>query len=360
MGTFFGAGSPEPGVRALAIRTGKFKTTDVFVEARFGKDKHYVHLRGAKNLPDTLNDADTVSVHSGMCLFSEGALRFWDENGDNPSLLRHLAEGPTSRLTRITTDDQLSLYEHTSLAHLPRAIADVATALPADLPLTVVIDIPRVQYYGYLLDAFRRGLATGELALEWFDLVDARHTRISRLFHDRVQAQLATACGDRSTTVVCPAPGLDLLAEPIRESVSKGVPPRHEDLVDLLAGSGDPVWDLLLRLESPTTSTELNDASYTVEILRSVAIHQDDGKNLAITVDSYEEFPRREHAQRVMDEVGPPGQLPVLGIYAAERLLNVDSQGQPTTPYLLDPGRYVADESGSTVDLFDLIDHLYA
>ncbi|CAM3513526.1 hypothetical protein KIPE111705_11920 [Kibdelosporangium persicum] len=357
--TFFGTDLLTRGDRALSVQTSSYLTEDVFVEARFPRGVHYVHLRGAKNLPRSLAGVEAVSIHSGICLFSDKTLKFWDENGNSPPLLQHLTQRPpTCRLTHITMDDDFSLYEYLTAAHLSRTIADVAATLPMTLPLTIVVEVPRVQYYGYLLDAFQRDLVDGELALKWFDLVDARHNRVSQLFQQRLWAELAAVgCEDRAR-VLCPSPGLDLLAEHIRMSVSNRRSTRHEDLLDMLSRSGDPAWNLLLQVESPSTSTQLNDASYIVEVLRGARVRQQTGSGLSIVVDSYEEFPRREHAQRVLDKLGN-GPPPALGIYSAERLLTVDTQGRLATPYLNDPGRYAVDEAGNMIDLFTLVDHLY-
>ncbi|RZQ64600.1 hypothetical protein [Amycolatopsis suaedae] len=356
--TFFGTDQLAKGDRALSVRTGH-RSEDVFVEARFPRGRHHVHLRGAKNLPRSLAGVNAVSIHSGICLFSENTLRFWDENGGSPPLLRHLTRWPEAvRLSRITVDDEFSLYEYLTAAHLPHTIAEVAATLPASLPLTVVVEVPRVQYYGYLLDAVQRGLVDRELALNWFDLVDARHNRVAQLFRRNVWAELAAVgCADRAR-VFCPSPGLDLLADHIRRSVAGGTPVRHENLLDLLAGSGDPAWNLLLRLEPPATYPQLNDASYIVEVLRGARARDNLVRGLSIVVDSYEEFPRREHAQRVLDVLSE-GALPALGIYSAERLLTADSRGRLDTPYLNGPGRHVVDEAGNVVDLFTLVDQLY-
>jgi hypothetical protein len=359
VGEFLTTGALRSTGRALSVK-GKKCTEDIFVRANLGQSEHDVHLRGARSLQGNVGNYNEVSIHSGICLFSDMAAQFRDEHGRTPSLLKHLAGGPTSPLVEITADPGLSFYEFLTLRHLPRLIADVADSLPEGIPLSITVDVPQAQYYGYLLEALRSGLASSELAVHWFDLVDERNRHLRGLFKRRLQVELSRIGCHGCLVDVLPAPSMEILGDFIRDEVQRGRVPSAEDLVAVVLRTGDPIWELIAAHAHPETIVQLNDACNIAEILRGTGIVEEGSHRLAIVVDNYQEFPRREHVQRLLDSVGSPGRLAALGIYAAERIMNVDQDGYVTTPYLLDPGRHIRDDSGRTVDLFRYADALYA
>ncbi|MDJ1135473.1 hypothetical protein [Streptomyces iconiensis] len=331
-------------------------TKRVFTESRLSGTGCYLHLKGAKKLSGSVRDATRVNLLSGVCLFSYRSARFLDVQGQPiPFLLPRGRSRATARLRRIVVEDELSLYEYESVVRQARVLAGLAAELPPDIPIGVTLDVPRVQYYLYLLDAFSRGqLGSGQL-LHWFAHVDARHTRVARLFTDRVRAELSAARRP-DVTVRC-APGLERIAAPLREAASaRHLPPLDALLARLTAI--DPVWEVLVRLDGGTlTPADLPEASYTVEMLRATGAHTPGENVLGIAVENFVEYRILDRAQRLRLRLeGPRPRLPALGVYPAETMVTVDTEGRPASPYLLDPGRFARDESGAMVDLFRLVE----
>jgi hypothetical protein len=236
----------------------------------------------------------------------------------------------------------------------------MAATLPRAVPLNITIDIPRVQYYLYLLDAYRSGLVSAQLALEWFRMIDARHALVAGLFRDRLQAELAAMA--RQDVLLTESSALDELAPHLREAVRRGSTPCADSLAAVLAAGGDPVWKLLLDLDPPADLAAFGTASYVVEELRAANIHEDSAPSIGIAVENQTEWKVFERSRQILRYVtdgdnSAPAQL--LGMYPLERILNLDPHGRWTYPYFLDTGHHAMDEDGNIVDLFTVVDSLY-
>ncbi|MDH6630623.1 hypothetical protein M2271_008484 [Streptomyces sp. LBL] len=191
VGEFFGTGHPTGGDSALGIQIGERGSVVIFGQACFRqKQHHFLHLKGAKQLPVAPTNVNKINLVTGPCLFSNRALRFFDESGGLYNILIAQGGPPPRRLTQVQVDDEFSLYEYESVLRQTRVIADIVSTLPAAASLTITVDIPRVQYYFYLLDAFRNGLVDSGLALDWIHLVDLRHARLTELFRNRLSVGL--------------------------------------------------------------------------------------------------------------------------------------------------------------------------
>ncbi|MGW0535057.1 hypothetical protein [Streptomyces sp. NPDC003032] len=359
IGEYFGADELEAGADALIVQSRRDQAHKaVFAGADFCGSRHRLHIKGARKLAGTADNAERAELVSGVCLFSHQNARFIDEHDHSVELLRPNAALPDARLRAIVVEDELSLYEYETVMRQSRVIADIAAMLPPSLPLTVTVDVPRVQYYLYLLDAFQSGLVPAELVQHWFGLVDDRHTRVLGLFCDHIRRTLDAA--GRTDATVRTAPGLDALDECLREAVSTGGIPRDDDLLALMVGTGDPVWKELGECDVARDRHGLGYASYLAELLRAAGLPGDGRGILSIDVDGFGEALLFDQARQLRQQLGHPEEdLSSLGIYAAETLQTLRPDGHPASLYLTDPGRYAVDEAGTSVDLFRLIDALY-
>ncbi|WP_447034707.1 hypothetical protein [Streptomyces sp. DSM 118878] len=358
LGRCLGTAQPMAGQGALSIDMGA-GTTVIFAEARLGPQRHFLHLMGAKHLP--AETPGEINLVSGPCVFGSGTLWGRSDNGARVDLLHAQSTPFPCPLAAIEETPGPSLYEYESVLRRVRLIADVAAALPRTVPLNITIDIPRVQYYLYLLDAYCGGLVSAELALEWFRMVDARHALAAGLFRDRLRSELAAI--DRQDVLVRESSALGELAPHLRKAVRRGAIPCADDLTAVLAAGGDPVWKLLLDLDPPKEVADFGPASYVVEELRAANIHEDSAPSMGIAVENQTEWKVFERSRGILremtaDRASVPGQL--LGVYPSERLLNIDPHGRWVYPYFLETGRHALDEDGNTVDLFTVIDELYA
>ncbi|GHE73315.1 hypothetical protein GCM10018785_46770 [Streptomyces longispororuber] len=360
LGAYFGAGECATGPDALIVQSRRDRAHKaVFAGAEFRGSRHRLHIKGARKLTGTAKDAERAELVSGVCLFSHRNLRFVDEHGDCAELLRADAAPPAARLRSVTVEDELSLYEYETVLRQSRVIGDVAAMLPPSLPLTVTVDVPRVQYYLYLLDAYQGGLVTTELAQRYFRLVDSRYTRVLDLFRRRIRRALDAA--GRTDVAVRTAPGLDPLAECLAEAVATGDVPHDDDLLAVMIATGDPMWKELRELDVPHDRHCLGYTSYLVELLRAVGLSDDGRGALGINVDSFGEALLFDQARQLRQELdAPDDDPPFLGLYAAETVQTLRPDGHVASLYLTDPGRYALGEDGVPVDLFRLLDGVYA
>lgn len=360
LGEYFGEGEFGTGADALIVQSRRDRAHKaVFAGAELCGSRHRLHIKGARKLTGSADDADRAELVSGVCLFSHRNLRFIDEHGRGTELLRADAAPSAARLRSIVTEGELSLYEYETVLRQSRVIGDVAALLPSSLALTVTVDVPRVQYYLYLLDVFQSGLVAAELAQRYFRLVDSRYTRVLDLFCRHIRRALDAA--GRPDVPVRTAPGLDPLAECLWDAVTTGDIPRDDDLLAMMIVGGDPMWKELRELDVPRDRHCLGYTSYLVELLRAAGLSDDGEGALSINVDSFGEALLFDQARQLRQRLGAPeDDPPSLGIYAAETVQTLRPDGHAASLYLTDPGRYAVDEDGTRVDLFRLIDALYA
>lgn len=359
LGQFLGAAQPMAGEGALSIEVGAGAAV-VFAEARLGEQRHFLHLMGAKHLPAEAPGAGGVNLVSGLCLFSSATLWGRDERGGRVEISHARGGALRCPLARIEAAAELSLYEYESVLRRARLLADLVAALPRAVPVSITIDIPRVQYYLYLLDALGSGLVSPGLALEWFRTVDVRHALTTGFLRERLSAELARA--SRQDVVVKESSALGELAPYLRGAVRRGGLPRAEDLAAVLAG-GDLVWKLLLDLQPPPDVAALGPASYVVEELRAAHIHEDSAPGIGIAVEDRSEWKVFDRSRKLLRGMGDgqgaaSGRL--IGLYPLERLLTLDPYGRWASSYFHDPGRHALDEEGGLVDLFTVAEALYA
>ncbi|MGV9882165.1 hypothetical protein [Streptomyces sp. NPDC003006] len=359
LGRFLGIAQPVAGDGALSIDMGA-GTTVIFSEARLGGQRHFLHLMGAKHLPTENPGLAEINLVTGPCLFSAHTLWGRDEQGERVDLLHAQSAPFRCRLTAIEAAPELSLYEYESILRRTRLIADVVAMLPSGVPVNITIDIPRVQYYLYLLDAFTSGLLSPELTLEWFRMVDDRHALTVSFFRERLRAELTRTA--RQDVVIDESRALGELAPHLREAVHQGAIPSAAELAAVPAAGGDPVWKLLLDLDPPADVAALGPASYVVEELRAANIHKDSARSIGIAVENHTEWKVFERSRNILRDTktgrnSAPG--PFVGLYPLERLLNLDPHGQWAYPYFLESGHHALDEAGEIVDLFSVAEALY-
>ncbi|MCS0637543.1 hypothetical protein NX801_18100 [Streptomyces sp. LP05-1] len=333
-----------------------------FAETRFGARRHRVHIRGVRQLQGRVEDTSGVNIVTGVCLFSTGSLRAWGPRGRPVNLLENKAAHIADRVDEFTVEDDLSLYEYESLVQHVAVTADLVAALPGSVPVTITIDIPRVQYYLYLNDRLLKRLVSPELAQRWYEEVDTRHARVTALFHTRLSAALAGV--GRPDVRVRQAAGLEPLAGPLRSAVRHGGVPDHEELLNQLLATGDPVWPLADKLAQPDNHRELVRTSYVVEYLRAVGLPDTDVPGpVAVAIDTYFEMPILKRARQLIDALGGSASArPIVGLYPVEGLLRLDDAGVPGKPYACDRGRYAATDTDAhtRTDLFSVVDALHA
>jgi hypothetical protein len=333
----------EPGRTGICRVTGADAAPNAtaFAAARIGDREQHLFTRGVDHVPP---DVERVRIVTGLCLWGTHAMRGVSATGEPIDVVGRrpvVAE----RLARLVEDDRLSLYELESATRLMRLVADLVATLPDQVPVTVTLDVPRVQYYCHLLDAFADGFIGRDLLLYWFDRVDARFTRISEL----LSRELAACVGAGRCPAVQMSRGLAAVEHEIREHVDAGRAPCGGRLFSVLAGE-DPVWRRLADAVEPHGLADLIGCSYAGELLR----HSDD---LVIAVDDYAESKIYQCAQRLARMVDEP--FAAIGLYPLGRVLT-SRDGRHGPLFLQDPGHRLVGDDGRHMTPAELVAAAYS
>jgi hypothetical protein len=227
------------------------------------------------------------------------------------------------------------------------------------MPISVTLDVPRVQYFLYLLDAFYRGLVPSRLIWRWFGLVNERNGIVIELLRRELQRALVDlGCGHRVSIRVAEnfAPLESLIARSITTRVPLGLGEMTRRLSDF-----DPIWMAVLGVTSPATHQELIYLSYAVEQLRLGVNEAGGSRCLTVVVDNASEWRATTQARAIAATGRTIRQAhvgPLLGIYPLERAFTSEATGR-TDLYYHDPGREFIDSAGRSYDIPQLLARIY-
>ena len=342
-------GMRSPGFRPAAVcETFGVQNVQInaFVQTSLGGRTSFLHARGAGSLKASPRH---VRFTTGPCLFSDRALAVRDELG-RPVEVLHSQAVVTSRVASITADERLSLYELEGVIRQARVIAGFAAELPPTTEISVVADVPRVQYYCYLLEAAAKGLITKELMRAWVQLVDRRHAQVTACLREQLRRQFRL--------VGLPEPGVEVSAglTPVRDQLLNclelGTRPRVSDLARRLAES-DQLWAMANAASTPKTLRDLANRSYSLECLRGP-----EAEALHVSVEDRSEVKIREGALRLIRYWKREGHTvpTVLGLYPLAQV--VLGRQFNASLYLNDPGTRFGDDEGE-YSAAELLERVY-
>jgi hypothetical protein len=239
------------------------------------------------------------------------------------------------RIVSIEADRRLSFYELEACARQGRMIADLAKLLPGNQPAVVLLDIPKEQYYCYVLEAMEDGLITTDLVAKWIDLVDARHDQVVACMkqqldywfsvHMLAPPQIKTVS---DITFVRPA---------LVGALDEGTAPNVGELLSLMAGQNE-LWHLVMQLQPPETLRDFINFGYSINYLQISSPANSQTRPLLLAVEDRDEVKILQTAQHmgrlISGQTGRP--LPrMMGWYPLEMALVA---GSGTSLYLNDPG----------------------
>ncbi|MGZ3146380.1 hypothetical protein ACVDFE_31185 [Lentzea chajnantorensis] len=351
------------GVEGVAVRSDAYVevfghgSSVVHPQVEVGGNVFAVHVKAVRNR--LCDGAERIDVVSGVCLFSNRRLRVLDAAGRDVGLLRSNAQPLREKIVSLRVDDRLSLYEYESSLRQTALVRGVLAGLPASTPVSVLLDLPRAQYYLFLADALRHGMVGAELALGWFDEVDTRRQRVAQLMTDELHRP---GTGPRRSLTVRLATAFDDLAEHVRSVVATGGVLELANCVTVLDAGGDHVWQLLRTVWSPRTFHELGHAGYTIEKLRASLSVEGISPGLGLVVDSASE--RRGHAaaesvQRDLARLHPGLSFTMAGLYSLEKLVVAGDSRRSRSLFFNDPGTVAVDATGDEVDLLEAVEERY-
>jgi hypothetical protein len=331
-----------------------------FAPIWLGSRSYHMLMMGADSLPPSVGRFGAVNFVTGSCLFSDRAVRLLGDSGTSFSCLRPGAAQIDGPVRQIESSPDLTLYELESACRLPWLTASLIALLPPGMPVSVTLDVPRVQYYLYLLHRFERGLVSADLMLRWFDLVDERNAQVSALMERELAEALSDDLPGRPVHVRR-ADGMAGLERVIRRSVRTRAALGLADMATRLSAH-DAVWAAAIAAAHLASYRDLINLSYAVEQLRCGIAPGGVHPQLGIGIDNPGEWRSYRHARAVAAVASKEGgswpETSLLGLYPLERAFTSEATGRSDL-YYHDPGHTFTDPGGREYRTEELLERLY-
>lgn len=325
------------------IRETRGDGSAVFLpQVTVGGTTDFALLRRGANLLKKVSEYDRVTLVLGSCLFSARSVHAHLENGsrlDAPIL--DVQPDPRHVIHEIRSDPRLNLYEIQMGTLLAGMTAALVSVLPTAIPVDVVIQVPRVQYYLHLFPWYAQGTLTRQALEQWMFLVDERHELLCSVFKTHLRRYLAANEVHTSPTISA-SDFLSVLMPLIESKTNHGGTLDPVETVDHLAGM-DPLWRPVAASKKPLSLRDVANTSYAVEYLHLGTAQQAGEKRLLISVEDLSEhkiFTSAADLARKADL-----DYHSCGFYPMERVIT-PWNGRLMSAYYRDPGHVLLDQDG--------------
>lgn len=283
-----------------------------FAELQVGGKKFFVMARDpieSNSLTNLVNKNLRLSMVSGPCLFNIDTARGLSRDGIASSIAN--PQSPISnRIDKLEIDGRLSIYEQEAIVRLSTFLNALIQKL-ANIDV-LYLSIPKVEYYLYILDGYKSGMASSEIVLNWFNHVDLRH---NRMFEQMKKRSIRGLSLKRDIKVVDHCP-LDPIREYIVNYVRAAQVPNLDEAKNILI-KGSSLWKNLMAADDPMSWYELNNLSYVFAELNAGI------DSLAVVVESPTESKIFAHAKRLVPEIKRRSNVEfnVIALYPHELLI---------------------------------------
>ncbi|MFF7190254.1 hypothetical protein ACFZAR_34635 [Streptomyces sp. NPDC008222] len=347
--------TPELNPGGVAVRETRGDDSVVFLpQVNVGGATDFALLRRTKKLLKKVSEYDRVTFVLGSCLFSARSVRAHLENGsrlDTPVL--DVRPEPRHVIREIRSDPRPNLYEVQVGTMVARMAAALASVLSTGIPVDMVVQVPRVQYYLQLFDLYAQETLTREALEHWMGLVDGRH----ELQGGAIEAYLRRylAANDVHTPHIHVSNFLADLVPLIHSKIAHGGRIESAEAVDYLAGT-NPFWRVVAESKMPSSLREVANTSYTVEYLDLGAARRAGEKRLLIVVEDVSEhriFTAADGLARKADL-----DFSSCAVYPMGRVLT-PWNGRLMSAYYRDPGHVLVDQDGIQYTPEEIVDAVY-
>lgn len=273
-------------------------------------------------------DFEHIELLSGCCLFSNGSIKAMDRNGD-PVYFLNPKMPINTPIQAIITGKNLSFFEIESTERLTSTIAALLqNPTIGERQPTLSLDIPKGEYYLYLADAYNKGFVPRDVALKYFDAVDARCSKLTGFIEAILQKKLGA-----NTPPVQRTGMLDPIATAIKAAVTPGERIDLSTLKTLLNGTL-PLPFTPEELESISSFTQLSYTGYSQTYLGKVL---EKPSTMLITVENPSERHIAVQAQRVLKSMQEQTQQQITSIYPLELYKPANIEELVTQPPTVKP-----------------------
>lgn len=244
-----------------------------YVHARFlVPDRSGNYKNGQVDDLPNLTERDRLTVISGPCLFSGSSVVAIDSDGG-----AHYINYPPaidaigSPIVKIRTDPGIQPYEADAILRISGLIGELNNTKET----SVALNVPRLEYYCYVLDLYSRGLIDREAIEQWFADVDLRAQSMEGMITKRLPRNVRT-------DTVNP---LDAAEEVIRDGIAQGNRYLFPSVYDRLSQS-DKIWRQAIKRAKPSGFMDLSRLSYPVAHL----LKAQDRDSMVVVVENPEEI----------------------------------------------------------------------
>ncbi|HSW80689.1 MAG TPA: hypothetical protein VLG47_07970 [Candidatus Saccharimonadales bacterium] len=330
-----------------------------FIDTHIGKHGHFVFEMGGKHVLANPKQIEKVRFITGHCLFSNRHLLATSNDGSPVDILnpRVALKKP---IAKIEIDDGLSFYELEASLRLSRFLTDVAASLPKNIPFEIRLDVPFVQYYFYLIDAYWRKMISKELLFYWFDVIEKRHMlSVQRMKRQIVYWFSKSGLGTPDFVV---DDGMQSVKEIVKSHINGAQTFGPKEIATSLEAH-DPAWKTMNRLVNQNSFLDIVYASYSIEQLRANIDSLQDGTSpntLTISIDNREESPTFVSSDRMLPKIKQlknAQSLPIMDVYPLEHFFIANIRNWAL--YANDPGNLFFDKSGQKYTVEDLLMKVY-
>ncbi len=271
--------------------------------------------------------SDEISIVSGPCLFGGRSVIATQADGRKVYVTdpEQAISGPVERLRAL---GRFSTYE---VEYIYRMGSFIARYSSESLNVKKIhLNIPRFEYYLYVMPAYNAGQLAGEDVLDWFDRVDKRSAA--------VKAEIARVV--RSEAPQCNAEFEDLmplrrLGDEIRNSVCEGKKMDGGSMLNVLRQdrSTGTFWQKLLPFQSEPK--DIAYASYVIAELIAASVDISGEKKLVAIMENPEE---ERIFRRLKDELCKFSSMRLsrtCGIYPQRNFINARNMAEASKDYEL-------------------------
>lgn len=211
---------------------------------------------------------ESISITSGICLFSNNIRKACDLAGGNFNLTPLSYPKPT-------------IYEIEFIARAAPAIADLACTLLArnkdcglSTPVSINLDIPTWHYYKAIGSNLDQGLCTADDALLYVKAIERRHDQVSAVFETAIRY----ACSVRgfANPVINTSSRFNSVSACIKSALTAGFRPGFEDVMQELHEEKGGVWRQFIELiptkEHPEDFQSLSLLFYVYQAMKTAFI----------------------------------------------------------------------------------------
>lgn len=327
---------------------------------QIGDHHHFIHAQGIKHFPVPITHYSRINIVSGICLFGLQAIYAVTEDDRHVNVLSGRIKEPETSIHHFYCDPHPSLYEIESIYRLSRLIVDMVSILPTHIPITITIDIPRIQYFINLLYLIQSKKLSFPLFTQWMELVNQRCAMIQSIIIETIHFFLSKVTDKKMENVSLSfSEEFQPVEDLIVNAISSTRIPTLTELVTQLSEQDD-MWSLIFKIDPPQTYRELSYQSYVMNVLRKSLRKKVEPTEILLEIENSLEKKIYDHAKHyykmLMRKYTNQYQMNLVGLYPLELIF---ASPWKNTLYFQESDHELKDDEGNVYSIFSVLEKIY-